>query len=233
MLRSDRGIILAAFGWLALTAASPEQKANDHNQADAASAKALQNIASAIQQANERSEPDAGCQPGQDARNSDLCAQWKAADAAKDSTDWARRAFWLALLGTFIGAFTLGAAGFAAWYARAAAKHTKTGANEARRAADAAERQIAVAEQSAEYQLRPYLGVSAENTTFGDMRGFSLEIKNVGIMPAKQIIVKTAMSRSKSNRPDRNKDGIPNSSRRAIFQRIGVWRQYYHRLSYG
>jgi hypothetical protein len=90
MSRGNRGIILAIVGWLIL-ATSPEQNAasSDRSQSEQASAQTLQNIATAIKVANERQQLDTGCGAGQEARDSDLCAQWKAADAAADSAWWA------------------------------------------------------------------------------------------------------------------------------------------------
>ncbi len=183
MPTSYRSIIVAAVGWLALTAASPEHQAADRNQryADNASAKALQNIASAIQQANERPEPDAGCKAGQDARNSDLCAQWKAADATWTSAVWTERTFWLGMLGTIIGAFTLTAAGFAAWYAREAARHTKAGADaadEAVRLAKVQDRPHLIIIEIGIERLQSYIDGAAELPI-----GF-VNFKNFGSGPA-------------------------------------------------
>lgn len=140
MSRGYRCIIFAIVGWLTI-AASPEQHSARDNkkQPDQASSQALQDIAAAIKTANEREQPDKGCQAGEDARDSDLCAQWKAADAAKESADWTRRTFWLAVVGTFIGSLTLLAAGLAAKFAKDAAIHTDAGAKEAKRSADAAD----------------------------------------------------------------------------------------------
>jgi len=41
------------------------------------------------------------CEAGRDIRSSDLCAQWKAADAARDAARWAMIGTVVALLGTF------------------------------------------------------------------------------------------------------------------------------------
>lgn len=193
MLRGYRGIILAAFGWLIL-AASPEQQAANRNQAytDNASAEALQNIASAIQQANKRPEAYAGCKAGEDARQSDLCAQWKAADAAWTSAVWTERTFWLGLVGTFIGGLTLAAAGFAAWYAREAARHTETGANEAKRGADAGVEGLTETKRVSFVTLRPWIDISVtpnELSIIGDRIRFKCDImlRNIGQTPAVDI----------------------------------------------
>lgn len=66
-----------------------------------------------------RSDPeDPGCEPDREDRESDLCAQWKAADAAQSS---ANAAWTLGIVGLAIGAFTLGAAVCAAAFAKRAA----------------------------------------------------------------------------------------------------------------
>lgn len=44
--------------------------------------------------------PDPGCPDRKDDRHSDLCAQWKAADAAADASWWAMAAFYLGVAGT-------------------------------------------------------------------------------------------------------------------------------------
>lgn len=50
---------------------------------------------------------DRGCANRQDDRSSDLCAQWKAADAAREAADWASRSFWVGLIGTGLLIWTL------------------------------------------------------------------------------------------------------------------------------
>ncbi|SIT52783.1 hypothetical protein BQ8794_10153 [Mesorhizobium prunaredense] len=74
---------------------------------------------------------EAPCQAGVDDRSSDLCAQWKAADAAQESAKWT-------MWGVSVGALTLLAAVGAAWFAGAAANYTRKGVAEAKRSADAA-----------------------------------------------------------------------------------------------
>ncbi|MGV3511299.1 MAG: hypothetical protein ACO1OX_04770 [Novosphingobium sp.] len=73
---------------------------------------------------------DQPCEEGENKRSSDLCAQWKAADAAKSAAN----ATWLfGALGSLIGGFTLAAAWSAAKWARRAAEETKRGADTAER----------------------------------------------------------------------------------------------------
>lgn len=61
---------------------------------------------------------DRGC-PGRRAlRSSDLCAQWTAADAARDAATWARLSFWGGLFSLVILVVTL-------WQTRAAVAETR------------------------------------------------------------------------------------------------------------
>jgi len=124
MPRGYRCIILAAVGWLIL-AASPPQNQPTQNNADARDreSNALDRIATAIER-SKSDIPDRGCPNGEEIRQSDLCAQWKAADAAQESADWGRRTFYLAIGGTIIGFATLIAAVKAGQFAKEAAIHT-------------------------------------------------------------------------------------------------------------
>ncbi|HQS07589.1 MAG TPA: hypothetical protein PLK13_02085 [Xanthobacteraceae bacterium] len=143
---------------------------------------------------------DMPCKYGEDNRNSSLCAQWSASDAAKESADWARRNFWIDVVGCFIGILTLGAASAAAWYAREAAKHTETSAKESRRNADAA---VLAGEQAtqANRQVRDIFG--SENRPWiklthklaspltwsesGARVSIIFTLTNVGKMPAENL----------------------------------------------
>lgn len=69
------------------------------------------------------------CPKGQDDRRSDLCAQWKAADAAYDSAVWTAKTYDLSLVGAILGALTMLAAVVAAIFAGFAAYHTKRSAD--------------------------------------------------------------------------------------------------------
>ncbi len=87
-----------------------------------------------------QSRLDAPCPVGVDDRSSDLCAQWKAADAADEAAAWTARSFWLSLFSAVIGAGTLAAAFLAALYAKRAAGEAKRAADIARDAFIASER---------------------------------------------------------------------------------------------
>ena len=94
-----RYIALAAVGWLTLAAApapnnsaQPEQPNADRRVGDA-----LTNITSAYNKQAERTESaqeHQPCGPRQYQSKDDLCAQWKAADAAADAAGWAKLGIW-------------------------------------------------------------------------------------------------------------------------------------------
>lgn len=136
MLRSDwsildkvaGGLIVVIFGliWIAL----PPKGLRDRYGAEA-----YRQIEQARKQAaplREKTDEAQGynppCHEGQEDRQSDLCAQWKAADSAAS----AAHAGWVfGTIGTAIGLLTLIAAGAAAKFARDAAIQTKRGADAA------------------------------------------------------------------------------------------------------
>lgn len=120
---------------------------------------------------------DLGCRAGSDDRRSDLCAQWKAADAAHESAQWTARSFWLAIVGTVIGGGTLLAAFLAARYARKAAHEAARSANIAAEAYAASERAWLNVDISADSDLRFH-------PTGGCGIFVKLKITNIGRTPA-------------------------------------------------
>lgn len=86
MPRGYRCILIAVVGWLSLAAAQSNVAADKEEGATQERvANSLENIASTYREQTERAErsPETRpCEPGYDQRDSDLCAQWKAADAA-------------------------------------------------------------------------------------------------------------------------------------------------------
>jgi hypothetical protein len=104
-----RCIIIAAFGWLSLAAGpAPKQSAQPDNAASQSEVSAAaKTVASAISNAAKSSKEDGGCQQGQDERSSDLCAQWKAADAARDAADYALIGLIVTAIGTGLLVWTL------------------------------------------------------------------------------------------------------------------------------
>lgn len=100
-----RSIVLAALGCLILAAAQAPQPKGKTEQA-AGSSKIERAAAPVATSAAEPVKPvkspqyERPCNQGEDNRESDLCAQWKAADAAADSAWWAMASFVLGIFGT-------------------------------------------------------------------------------------------------------------------------------------
>lgn len=168
MCRGYWSVLFALAGSILLIAAAPKGRDIDGAYRTQASIiEASKEIGRSIQEAAKPGVTSEPCVQGQDHRYSDLCAQWKAADAAKAAAG----AAWIALL---IGSVTLVAAGMAAKYAKDAAEHTENGANAAWAA------------------LRPHIYVSALESNLGmflDGRSsnvvWKLRIVNAGGGPAK------------------------------------------------
>lgn len=138
---------------------------------------------------------DAGCKKDEENRNSDLCAQWKSADAAERSAEASERAVIIDAIGTVVGVLTFIAAALAAVYARSAANHTRAGA-------EAANAAIQQAKEAAALEYRAWLvfhtpvvtRVNAGDGGFDDGDRFlwinyKLTIENVGRSPAREISV--------------------------------------------
>jgi hypothetical protein len=185
MPRGYRCIIVAFVGWLSLAAGPPGNSAGGpKNSATSEQQQSLDRIASAVEKAAQPSEHDAQCNKGENRRSSDLCAQWKAADAAKLA---ANVALWVGIVGTFIGGLTLFAAIQAARWAKKAAIETEKGAT-------AAERAVSETQRIGEAQTRAYLSIVACSILFKDGK-ISLQptIRNSGQSPALKVRWKAAV----------------------------------------
>jgi hypothetical protein len=111
----------------ALSAAQGPNAVADKEQTTAAHAEgnAAENVTAANDETAESAERlkyEAQCDPGDDKRYSDLCAQWKAADAAVDSAWWAARATWVGAVSGVLVLIALGFAFEANWISRDTAK---------------------------------------------------------------------------------------------------------------
>jgi len=138
------------------------------------------------------------CTPGQDNRNSDLCAQWKAADSASDSAWWAMASTILAAVGTAGLFWTL-------FYTRQALKLASDSARDQDRALEIAERNAAAAIASAaaanknvdaniaigRAQTRAYIGINNCNIFINNegTLGIKFEYVNTGKSPAQNAII--------------------------------------------
>lgn len=126
MLRGYR-LYFAALG-LALSCANHAYAESDKQQSEAEQsiAKSLGDIAASNNQQTKRAkradQDEAPCGQGQYGSNADLCAQWKAADAASDSAWWAWAGAIIGLA-SLVGVFVaLGLALHSNWIARDSAR---------------------------------------------------------------------------------------------------------------
>lgn len=127
MSRGYRLLIVALAGLILAGAnhSDPESRVQE-SDSQAEVAERLRDIAPTYHQQAERTEiPDKQvepCNPGDDRRYSDLCAQWKAADAAADSAWWAWAAGIAGVISTVGVILALGIGWHSNWIARDTAK---------------------------------------------------------------------------------------------------------------
>jgi hypothetical protein len=174
-------IVCVGLGLYIGAIASPP-KVGGTNQRAHAQQRVISAPNAALPQAPRGEDANSHCKQGEDNRHSDLCAQWKAADAASDSAVWTRRAGYAAYAGVLIAFFTLLAAVAAALFARLAARHTETGAK-------AAQAAVHETKRIGEAQVRSYLSILKAEIKFNvkgqvDVR---LTIKNSGQSPAERF----------------------------------------------
>jgi hypothetical protein len=105
----NRGVIIALVGLILIGAGEPPKSPiqTQDSQAAAEIKQAGNSISSAIIQAAKPAEKDGGCQDRKDRRDSDLCAQWKAADAATNAAEYACWTLWISAFGTCLLVWTL------------------------------------------------------------------------------------------------------------------------------
>lgn len=102
--------LILALGWLILVGASEPPKSNNEGitaQAGQQIQQAANSISTAITNAAKSAEKDWGCQDRSDKRDSDLCAQWKAADASQSAADYSFWALLVSSIGTGLLVWTL------------------------------------------------------------------------------------------------------------------------------
>ena len=157
--------------------AQPEQKSNPI---------ALPNAAKATQPIKrpKRTEP---CGQTRYESNDDLCAQWKAADAAAEAAQWA----WWQIILSALGVAGLG---FTLWFnfralrlAERESEETKGALKIAAVNADAAQRLAINAERASERELRAYITVDfarMDGVQIGKKPSAVLGLKNSGRTPA-------------------------------------------------
>lgn len=196
MLRGYRLIIIAI--GLVLSGPSYGKESNGDQRAAPNDRNAqFERIASAIEELPKSEAPDRGCRPGQDDRQSDLCAQWKAADAATESARWTLWTLIATGFGLVIGGGTLFAAWRAAHWAKKAADHTETGATAAIEAARESRDANAIAREALVVGGRAWLKVDAAILGTLEITGdppevrasIDLIITNVGGTPATDVCI--------------------------------------------
>lgn len=165
MPRGYRYAILALVGWLTLTGQhpSPETKGKEA-AAQRTIADRLPNIATTYHKQAERAKrpPERQpCGPHHYKSSDDLCAQWKAADAAVDSAKWAAFSGWFGGL-SFLGVLAaISLAYHSNWIARDTAKR----------------------------QLRAYISVEPQGIfDYGEENRLCVLVKNGGQTPAYDIV---------------------------------------------
>jgi hypothetical protein len=195
MLKGYRRYILAALACLILSAQAPRpetqpKQAEVSNQVGK-SAQTIPPPPFEPVQPVQRRITERPCEPGQDNRQSELCAQWKAADAATDAAYWAWASFWLGLAGTVGLIATLYYTRKAVLAAEEATKDADKALEIAARNADAAAQQVTVAQSTARHQLRAYIGVAkvtldvSSSNMIMDRITVTVALKNFGQTPAR------------------------------------------------
>lgn len=176
-----RWIILVAIG-LALVGAN--RVASDNTQNHQASperqvAAPAAPAPTATPEHDGRPREDKGCERGQDERRSDLCAQWKAADAAHDAARAGEAQTRIGYIGLALGVVTMIAAILAALYAR--------------RAALATEETVDITKKAASYEWRPWINISVASIEIVPKAGgfdvfCSVRFRNTGKAVARDMI---------------------------------------------
>lgn len=196
MRRSFRGIIVA----LGLMVASPclgQERAADQAKPGNTAAAQLDRIANAVENLPKATPPDGGCESGHEDRQSELCAQWKAADAAIEAAQAAWYQFYLGVGGLLVGLATFIAAVAAAIFARKAAIETEKGAQAAIDAVGETKKANQIARDSMKNQLRPYLDIESvkpAKLTESD-ETVLVTLKNFGQTPAMKVQVASTFRR--------------------------------------
>lgn len=136
------------------------------------------------------------CAEGKYRSNDDLCAQWKAADAAAESARWSFWQFILSALGVLGLGFTLFFNYRALRLAELQAEETKDALTIAARSADAAVSLAEQAEKTADRQLRPYVFVTDAvlGATENDGIAINISYKNFGATPACGVTIKSGVA---------------------------------------
>lgn len=110
MSNGYRNFIFAIVGWLILAGAAlpPDERGTpEQSKPEQTLPQPPGPVAPPVEKSGQSPDLNTPCDQGEDNRNSDLCAQWKAADAAQESAVWTKRTFFLGVFGAVIGLLTL------------------------------------------------------------------------------------------------------------------------------
>lgn len=156
MPRGYRCIVIAAVGWLIAAHGNSHAQTKQDEASSNISAPTKPPPATPVQPLKpvEPSKLERPCNEGGDDRESDLCAQWKAADAARDAADYT---FWALILGAVgtIGLF------WTLYYTRAAVQAARNATNDAETALAIAQRNAEAALESNEIARKAQLAAAA------------------------------------------------------------------------
>jgi hypothetical protein len=192
MPRGYRLFVVAALGCLALGNASPRNAHNYRKQQTKPDQP--QAAAPPVKPAADANPHEGDDKPCKGTSRSDLSCDAISAQASYDQARDADAGFLIGVVQAIVGLATLGAAVFAAKWAKAAAEHTKDGAEEAGRAADTAEDTFATEKTNA----RPWLSVDVEPSAVvirerPGVKEFLLEftivLENLGATIAQSVVL--------------------------------------------
>ncbi|WP_155914688.1 hypothetical protein [Asticcacaulis sp. AC460] len=127
------------------------------------------------------------CDPSMDLRTSDLCAQWKAADAARDSANWTAIAF---IVGTVINFAALIAVALTFREARRSANAAMLAANSAGELLKADRAWVLADGPTIEYDP---LRFNPDGDDYQDLLIFALTVTNFGSTPALGVAVNATL----------------------------------------
>jgi hypothetical protein len=185
-----RGIVVALIGVILIGAApkdgGKEARKNTHTKTEIGkSAPTIAATSTDPVQIVQRPIMERPCNEGRDNRESDLCAQWKAADAASKAAWWAAIATFVTAIGTF-GLF---------WQIKLTREAVQDTGEATKAMRDANE----IARQSNERQLRAYLSATPIHTFLtylgeregGTLASFKIDVEtcNHGLTPAYDVKV--------------------------------------------
>lgn len=160
------GVVIALVGWVALTGERPNPRAEreqaESQQSIARSPSGIAATNNELAEGAQRLPKREPCGSGNYKRNDDLCAQWKAADAAADAAWWAQWGTWFSGISSLLVLGALGLAYRANW----------------------------IAKDSAERQLRAYISVKSVEKRFeNNTLKVIITVVNSGQTPAHNVML--------------------------------------------